>query len=102
MNWNCREWTAWHNFMPGTAPKLHVWGQCEMATPGYELELRYKEPQGSNPQDLLLTLHVVYEPDWAPDVLWWTDAKYEQETDLEYATVTIVGVASSIPVQRVE
>jgi hypothetical protein len=102
MGWNCRTWEAWHDRMPGKEPTLHVSGECEMPTPGYTLELRYKDPQGTNPRNLLLTLHIVGEPEGPqPEVLTWTPVTFALKTESQYETVTIIGVASAIPVRQV-
>jgi hypothetical protein len=60
-------------------------------TPGYVLTLRYKEPQGINPKDLLLELVSELPIGGVPDVLWPCTVAYEQTTDMEYDTVTILG-----------
>jgi hypothetical protein len=88
----CR-WIAIHDHMPGTDPQrtLRVYGSCICPTPGYVLTLRYQEPQGTNPKDLLLNLHSAPPTGPVPDVLWPCTVEYEQTTEMEYETVTILG-----------
>jgi hypothetical protein len=87
------QWIAIHDHMPGTVPEriLRVYGSCVCPTPGYVLTLRYKEPQGINPKDLLLELLSEPPTGGVPDVLWPCTVAYEQTTDMEYDTVTILG-----------
>jgi len=52
-----------------------------------------------NPKDLLLDL-IVHEPiGGAPDVITEVEARYEETTEFEYETVTIVPDGPTIPVQ---
>jgi hypothetical protein len=84
------EWKAWHDRMPGDSPTLHVRGACMCPTPGYVLTLRRHEPQGTNPQDLLLDL-VEREPSGVvPEVMTRTEVEYEESTDEKFDTVSIV------------
>ena len=72
MDWNCRGWEAWHDHMPGSPPTLHVSGECEMPSPGYTLTLTPAEPQGINPDDLILVLTATEPTDVQTQVLTWT------------------------------
>ena len=87
------QWIAIHDHMPGTDPglTLRVYGSCICPTPGYVLTLRYKEPQGINPKDLLLEFLSEAPTGGVPDVLWPCTVEYEQSTATEYDTVTIMG-----------
>lgn len=97
---DCHDWSAWHDHQPPGPPVLHVRGECEFPTAGYSVELKRSEPQGINPKDLLLDL-VVHEPSGpAAQVITKVEARYREETDFEYETVTIKGYAS-IPVEEV-
>ena len=81
---------------------MRVVGTCHAPKTGYEFELRLKEgAQGSNPDELLLELDV-REPGWGNDKLTDHTVEYVDETDSEYDTVTIIGVATSIPVVHTE
>jgi hypothetical protein len=100
--YECKNWEAWHDFMPGKQPKLHVSGECTMPTPGYVCELELAEPQGINPDDRLLRLNVTEPTSAQPEVLTPCSVKYEEVTEHEYKTVTIIDQQAGIPVQRVE
>jgi hypothetical protein len=97
---DCYEWSAWHNRQPPGPVRLHVQGKCKFPTEGYSAELRFHEPQGINPRDLLLDLIIREPKDPVLPVVTEVDVRYEEETDAEYETVTILGYAS-MPVQVV-
>jgi hypothetical protein len=98
---DCYDWSAWHDRQPVGPSVLYVRGKCEFPTAGYSVELEYHAPQGINPRDLLLNM-VVHEPaDPVADVITDVDVNYEEETDFEYDTVTILGY-TSVPVEVVQ
>ena len=70
-----------------------------MPTPGYVCELIRAEPQGSNVRDLLLELKVDEPTGQQSKVLTPCPVKYEEETDMEYDTVSVVGIQTGIPVE---
>ena len=97
----CRDWSAWHDHQPPGPPVLHVRGECEFPTAGYSVGLRRTEPQGINPKDLLLDL-IVREPTGpAAEVITPLEARYSEETDVEYETVTILPDGGTVPVREV-
>jgi hypothetical protein len=97
----CSDWSAWHDHQPPGPPVLHVRGECEFPTAGYSVELRRREPQGINPKDLLLN-RLVQEPSGpVAQVVTVVEARYREETDFEYDTVTIFPDGVSVPVQDV-
>ena len=99
--WNCGGWPAWHDHEPPDPPVLHVRGECEFPTAGFSVELRRREPQGFNPRDLLLD-RIVHEPSGpVPQVVTVVEARYREETDFEFDTVTILPDGVSLPVQEV-
>jgi hypothetical protein len=98
----CRDWSAWHDHQPPGPPVVHVRGECEFPSAGYSVELRRKEPQGINPKDLLLE-RVVHEPSGpVAQAITVVEARYREETDFEFDTVTILPDGPSIPVQEVQ
>jgi hypothetical protein len=98
---NCRDWSAWHDHEPPGPPVLHVRGECEFPTAGFSVELRRHEPQGFNPRDLLLD-RIVREPTGpVPQVITVVEARFREETDFEFDTVTILPDGVSLPVQDV-
>jgi hypothetical protein len=98
---NCRDWSAWHDHQPPGPPVLHVRGECEFPTAGYSVGLRRREPQGINPKDLVLN-RIVQEPSGpVAQVVTVVEARYQEETDFEYDTVTILPDGVSVPVRDV-
>jgi hypothetical protein len=98
---SCRDWFAWHGHQPPGPRALHVRGECEFPTAGYSVELRRREPQGINPKDLLLN-RIVHEPSGpVAQVVTVVEARYQEETDFEYDTVTILPDGVSVPIQDV-
>ncbi len=98
---SCSDWLAWHDHQPPGPPVLHVRGECEFPTAGFSVELRRHEPQGINPRDLLLD-RIVREPSGpVPQVITVVEARYREETDFEFDTVTILPDGMSVKVQEV-
>lgn len=96
---DCRDWSAVHDLEPpgGT---LHVTATCTFPSAGYTVELRRAEPQGIDPEDLLLE-KVVQEPQGpSADVLTDVAVRYEEDTDFGYRTVTILPDGPTIEVVR--
>lgn len=100
--YQCRDWKAWHDRMPGSPPTLHVSGTCHVHSSGWRCELRRHEPQGINPRDLLLDL-VLHPPEGAAgDVEDDVECSYREDTDAEYDTVSILpNGPASIEVEQV-
>jgi Domain of unknown function (DUF6438) len=97
----CEGWTAWHDHMPPGPSVLHVQGVCTFGTPGYVVELRRHEPQGINPFDLLLD-RIVTPPDGpVTDVVTEVEVRYDEETEFDYQTVTILPDGPSVRVEDV-
>lgn len=99
----CRDWYASHDHMPPGPATLRVTGTCTFGTAGFEIKLCRHEPQGINPRDLLLDKIVIAPPDgsFTAQVITDVEARYEEVTDLEYDSVTILPDGPSIPVQEV-
>jgi hypothetical protein len=99
-DWSCDDWQAFHDHMPGKPHLLRVIGTCQAPRAGYEFVLRRKSgSQGFDPTDLLLELDVT-EPEAGAEVITDYSVEYTEETDFEYASVTILGVTDSIEVQH--
>ena len=88
-SWTCEKAYAYHDFMPGSPPTLHVGITCTAPTNGYHFSLVRHEPQGINPGDLLLRL-VVSESEFANEVVTTYEVHYREDTDTRYDTVSIV------------
>jgi hypothetical protein len=87
----CSNWSAWRNREPGGPMSLLVTGECKFPDDRYQVELRRRELQGINPKDLLLELIVTEKRGWTEPVEETTlEARYEEQTDFEYETVTIL------------
>jgi hypothetical protein len=98
----CSDWYAWRNLEPPGPVILHVTGECKFPDDRYKVELRRREPQRINPKDLLLELIVTEERGWTEPVEETTlEARYEEQTDFEYDTVTILPDGAVIPVKEV-
>jgi hypothetical protein len=98
----CSEWEAWHDHMPGGPATLIVSGVCKVPDDRYKVVLRRREPQGINPKDLLLEL-IVTEERSGTELVEETalEVRYEEQTDFEYDTVTILPDGAVIPVMEV-
>jgi len=99
---DCDGWRAWLDPTAEGGPCLHVEGTCTAPTPGHSAELEPAEPQGINPQELLLVL-VVHEPTGTvPQIV--TPVKIDWSAHVgarEYSTVAIRGITGSIPIAQV-
>lgn len=73
-----KDWYAWNNLMPPKPDDFHVVGQVKVSNPGIVCEMRYKEPQGINPDIVLLELILIQRPGYWPQVTTWADAKYDK------------------------
>lgn len=99
----CSGWYASHDHMPPGPATLRVTGECRFRTTGYRVTLRRREPQGINPKDLLLELIVEEPPPGSIVGQGFTtmEARYEEETDFEYDTVTILPDGVTVSVEDV-
>lgn len=98
-----KNWSAWHDLMPGKEPTLHVKGEVTCPTSGYSAHLVRHTPPGFNPEIYLLDL-VVCPP--APDVIVTevlTDVPvhYEEQTRTRYRQVSILPEGVNVDVQIV-
>jgi len=96
----CRDWSATRRQEPGGASVLSVHGTCVFPTLGFSVELRRHEPQGINPFDLLLD-RIVHPPTGlVPQVVTEVEAAYNEVTEVDYRTVTILPDGPSVRVER--
>lgn len=91
----CKDWKA--AYMKGT---LMVSGWCTFPSSGWSMELRHAEPQGTNPKDLLLERVVALQAGYQADVIRVIEVEYDEKTDVEYDTVTIVPDGPTVEVER--
>ncbi len=73
-----KNWYAWVNLMPPKPDDFHVIGEILVGNPGIQAQLCVKEPQGINPNILLLDLHLVQQPGIWPQVMTWVQARYDK------------------------
>ncbi len=60
-NYTSEDWSAWCDRMPPGPERLHVKGTIVFPSSGYSAELVRADPQGINPDDLLLNL-IISQP----------------------------------------
>jgi uncharacterized protein DUF6438 len=98
----CHDWTAVHDHQPPGPSILRVHGTCRFNTAGFSVELRRHEPQGINPDDLLLD-RIVHPPTGpVAQVVTEVEVSYSEETQFDYQTVTILPDGPSINIQDVQ
>jgi hypothetical protein len=95
------EYTAAHDFRTHPA-RLRVEGTCVMPTPGYRLWLTRADPQGINPNILILKLQVESPTGIVPQVLTPTPVAYEEKTDQHFTSVTIDPGGVSVEVKELQ
>jgi hypothetical protein len=98
-------WYAWVNRMPPGPASLHVIGTVSAPTPGYRATLALAEPQGINPKELILDLHLEALPGIWPDVVTPMSVRYDQPSigvDYDGVLIRIAGSeAVRVPVEQV-
>ena len=73
-----RDWYAWINLMLPQPNEFHFVGEVYVSNPGVEPFLTSKEPQGINPEILLLDLYLFQKPGVWPQVLVWKPVRYDK------------------------
>jgi hypothetical protein len=89
-NVTARNWYAWNDLMPPRPNHLHVVGEVQVANPGVLALLSSKEPQGINPNILILDLHLVQQPGIWPQHTTWAQATYTKIEFQPYYQVSIL------------
>lgn len=97
------DWYAAHDHMPPGPATLRVTGKCRFRTTGYRVELRRSDLQETNPwpRNLLLELIVKAPTGHVGQGFTTLDARYEEETDVEYETVTFLSNNVRVSVEDV-
>jgi len=90
----CKDWKA----LQTAEGKLMVRGWCTFPSSGWSMDLKPKEPQGVNPADLLLERSVALAAGYQANVVKAIEVHYEQQTDGQYETVTILPDGPTIAV----
>jgi hypothetical protein len=96
----CRDWQATHDLEPGHPKTLTVTGTCTFPMTGFTVKLRRTQPQGISRNDLLLDKIVTPPAGHAGNVVTNVQVRYEEVTDVEYDTVTILPDGPTIPVEN--
>jgi hypothetical protein len=73
-----KDWYAWLNLMPPPPDDFHVVGEVYVPNPGVEILLTPKEPQGINPQILLIDIYLLQKPGNWPQNFVWKPARYDK------------------------
>jgi hypothetical protein len=81
----CKDWRALLG--PGVVV-VDCW--ATFPTAGWKMELRKAEEQGVKPEDLILERVVTFPEGYQPPVIRGMEIHWEEVTDVEYKTVTIV------------
>ena len=81
----CRDWKALLG--PGVVV-VDVWATFPSA--GWSMELRKAEQQGDDPEQLILERVVTFPEGYQPPVIRGIDVHWEEQTGVEYKTVTIL------------
>jgi hypothetical protein len=91
----CKDWRALLG--PGV---IVVDGWCTFPTAGWNMELRKAEPQGANPEDLILERVVTRPPEKYAHAgaVTGMEIHWEEPTEVEYKTVTIAPDGPTIEV----
>jgi hypothetical protein len=98
-----RDWYAWNNLMPPKPDDFHVVGEVQVCNPGIMAMLCPKEPQGINPDMLLMDLILVQQPGVWPQLITWVPARYDKILmNSTYRSVSIFCDGDQIPEVPVE
>ena len=84
-------WYAWYNTMPLGPTLLIVIGDVQVGNPGVLAVLKMHEPQGINPQSLMLDLTLVQRPGYWPQIVTTAHARYDEQAEVgTYTSVSIL------------
>jgi hypothetical protein len=79
-----------------------VSGECTTPTPGYTIVLEKAQPQGINPNILILRKVVTRPSGIEPQHLAKVQVSYHEKTDVRFTEVTIIPDNVTIKVENVE
>jgi hypothetical protein len=91
----CKNWSATLH-----SNTLKVEGQCTFPTPGFKVHVKKKEPQGINPEILLLEKIVVAPTGIEPDHVVTIPVSFEEHTAVHYKEVEILPDGATIKVKQ--
>ena len=100
-----RGWVAWLDPTPPPPTEFHVVGEVYVSNPGMDPFLTPKEPQGTNPQILLLDLHLLQKPGAWPRVFVWKSVGYTKvKPGTKYTQVQVFcggTIIADVPVEPI-
>ena len=73
-----KDWYAWNDLMPPPPDYFHLVGEIYVPNPGVEPLLTPKEPQGINPEILLMDLFLCQKPGIWIQVFVWKPVRYDK------------------------
>lgn len=73
-----RQWKAWNNLQPPLPNTFHLIGEVQVPNPGVEVLLVPSEPQGVNPEILLMDLLLIQRPGSWPQAEIWAQGRYDK------------------------
>ncbi|MCC2113971.1 MAG: hypothetical protein KDJ16_18190 [Hyphomicrobiales bacterium] len=85
-----RDWYAWNDLQPPQPDYFHITGEVLVPNPGVEPLLVPTEPQGINPQILMLDLYLCQKPGFWPQVLVSKPVRYDKKITTGYTEVNIM------------
>lgn len=97
-----KDFTAFVNRQPLATPKLIVTGTLVFGSPGYTPTLQVTQPQGINPDILLLDLVVTQSPLFQPQVVTEVPVRFESTDFTTVSEVNIITIGLQIPVTIVQ
>ncbi len=99
-----RNFSAVQDVPPQKTLFIHVNGEIYVSNPGIDVELVTAEPQGSNPNILLIQANLIQKPGIWPRVFTWKPARYTSwmVDDGQYGEVQIIAPFGShtVPVTK--
>ncbi len=86
-----KEFKAWIDKMPGANNTLHVTGTVTVPTAGWQATLTEANPQGINPDILILEVNKVKPTGDVAQVVSHIPVRYDKPRSPDYTDVTICG-----------
>ena len=95
-----RNWSAWNNLRPPLPNTFSIEGEVKVPNPAVDVFMAVAEPQGFNPEVLLLDIHLLQRPGTWPARPVWRAVAYRRiigatgytRVDLRHDGDTVAGV----------
>ncbi|MFO0902229.1 MAG: hypothetical protein U0939_04470 [Pirellulales bacterium] len=71
-------WYAWNDRQPPAPASFHLYGEVQVANPGIEPQLVYRNPQGFNSHIVLLDLLLIQKPGIWIQIPTWRQVSYSR------------------------